>query len=193
MPVVQQGRGFGMPMRVKSMRINRAAREGLPGGETSEQGPKEMRTGQLAGGCGEGLVWGSAASRGGSRCQVLRGGVPLVFKEQRGGQWGWSCGSCHASLLTEAELIYSIGLLSGLVPARRFRYVYVCMYMAAPQVAQTVKKLPAMPKTWVPSLGGEDPLEKGMAPYSSTLAWRIPWSEKPGGPQFVGSQRVGHD
>ena len=45
----------------------------------------------------------------------------------------------------------------------------------------------------VQSLGREDPLEEGMATHSSTLAWRIPWTEKPGGLQSMGSQRVGHD
>ena len=48
-------------------------------------------------------------------------------------------------------------------------------------VAQAVKNLPAMQETWVPSLGQEDPLEKGMATHSSFLAWRIPWTEEPGG------------
>ena len=43
-----------------------------------------------------------------------------------------------------------------------------------------VKNLPAMRETWVPSLGGEDPLEKGTATHSSILAWRIPWTEDPG-------------
>ena len=43
-----------------------------------------------------------------------------------------------------------------------------------------VKNLPAMRETWVPSLGGEDPLEKGTATHSSILAWRIPWTEEPG-------------
>ena len=56
-----------------------------------------------------------------------------------------------------------------------------------------VKRLPAMRETWVQSLGQEDPLEKEMATHSSTLAWRIPWIEEPGGPQFMGSQRVGHN
>ena len=51
-----------------------------------------------------------------------------------------------------------------------------------------VKNLPAMQETWVRSLGWEDPLEKGMATLSSILAWRIPWTEKPGGPQCMGSQ-----
>ena len=50
------------------------------------------------------------------------------------------------------------------------------------------KNLPAMRETWVPSLGGEDPLEEGMATHSSILAWRIPWTEEPGGLQSMGSQ-----
>ena len=50
-----------------------------------------------------------------------------------------------------------------------------------------------MQETWVRSLGGEDPLEKEMAAYSSILAWRIPWMEEPGGLQFMGPQRFRHD
>ena len=60
-------------------------------------------------------------------------------------------------------------------------------------MAQTVKKLPAMQKTQVQSLGWQDPLAKGMATHSSILAWRIPWTEEPCGLQSVGSQRVGRD
>ena len=60
-------------------------------------------------------------------------------------------------------------------------------------VAQTVKHLPTMRETWIRSLGQEDSLEKGKAPHSSTLAWKIPWMEEPGRLQSVGSQRVGHD
>ena len=60
-------------------------------------------------------------------------------------------------------------------------------------VAQMVKRPPAMYETQVPSLGWEDPLEKEMATHSSTLAWKIPWTEEPGGLQSMGSQRVGHD
>ena len=60
-------------------------------------------------------------------------------------------------------------------------------------MAQMVKNPPTMQETWVQYLGGEDPLEKGMATYSSILAWRIPWTEKPGGLQSMGSQRVRHD
>ena len=58
-------------------------------------------------------------------------------------------------------------------------------------VARMVKNLPAMWETWV--LLEKDPLEKGMATHSSILAWRIPWTEKPGNLQSMGSQRVGHD
>ena len=60
-------------------------------------------------------------------------------------------------------------------------------------MAQRLKRLPAMQETWVQSLGQEDPLEKEMATHSSILAWRIPWTEEPGGLQPMGSQRVGHD
>ena len=49
-------------------------------------------------------------------------------------------------------------------------------------MAQIVKNLPAKWETWVQSLGQEDPLEEGMATHSSILAWRIPWTEEPGGP-----------
>ena len=56
-----------------------------------------------------------------------------------------------------------------------------------------VKNLFAIHKTWVPYLGEEDPLEKGMAIHSGIHAWRIPWTEEPGGLQSMGSQRVGHD
>ena len=59
-------------------------------------------------------------------------------------------------------------------------------------MAQMVKRLPTVLETWVRSLGQED-LEKEMAPHSSTLAWKIPWTEEPGRLQFMGSQRVGHD
>ena len=59
-------------------------------------------------------------------------------------------------------------------------------------VAQ-VENLSALQETWVRSLGWEDPLEKGTVTYSSIRAWRIPWKEKPGGLQAMGSQKVGHN
>ena len=60
-------------------------------------------------------------------------------------------------------------------------------------VAQMVESLPAMLETRVQSLGWEDPLEEGTATYSSIPAWRIPWTEEPGGLQSMGLQRVRHD
>ena len=58
-----------------------------------------------------------------------------------------------------------------------------------------MKNLPAMQKTqetWVPFMGQEDPLEKGMVTHSNILAWRTPWAEESGGLQPTGSQRIGH-
>ena len=63
------------------------------------------------------------------------------------------------------------------------------MLYRASLVAQMVKNPPVMKETWVQSLGWEDPLENGMATHSSTLAWRIPRTEEPGGLQSMGSQR----
>ena len=60
-------------------------------------------------------------------------------------------------------------------------------------VAQLVESPPAMQETWVRYLGWEDSLEKEMATHSSILAWRIPWTEEPGGLESTGSQKVGHD
>ena len=60
-------------------------------------------------------------------------------------------------------------------------------------MSQLVKNLPAMQETWGPSLGQEDPLEKGKATHSSTLAWKIPWMEEPGRLQSMGLPRMGHN
>ena len=63
-------------------------------------------------------------------------------------------------------------------------------------MAQQVKNSPAeqeIQELWLRSLGHEDPLEEGMETHSSILAWRIPWTEEPGGLQSMGSQRVRHD
>ena len=60
-------------------------------------------------------------------------------------------------------------------------------------VFQLVRSLPAMQETWVQSLGWEDLLEKGMVTHSSVVAWRIPWTEEPGGSQLMGLQGVRHD
>ena len=79
-------------------------------------------------------------------------------------------------------------------------YVHRCVYIYTwitlvfkSKLAQMVKRLPAMQKTWVRFLGWEDPLEKEMAIHSSILAWKIPWAEEPDRLQSMGLQRVGHD
>ena len=73
-------------------------------------------------------------------------------------------------------------------------YIYETLHLiGASLVAQRLKRLPLMWETWVRSLGQEDPTEKEMATDSSVLAWRIPWTEEPGGLKSTGLQRVGHD
>ena len=69
----------------------------------------------------------------------------------------------------------------------------ICEPLDYSLVAQRLKHLPAIWETWVQSLGQEDSLEKNMATQPSILAWKIPWTEEPGGLQSLGSQRVGHD
>ena len=71
------------------------------------------------------------------------------------------------------------------------RLQYSCLVSSL--VTQTVKRLPTVRGTWVQSLNQKDLLEKKMAPHSSTLAWKIPWTEEPGGLQSMELQRVGHD
>ena len=82
------------------------------------------------------------------------------------------------------------GLISGLGKSPGEGNGNLLQYSWASLVVQTIKNPPAMQEIWVPSLGQEDPLEEGMASHSSILAWRIPWTEEPGGLQSVGSQRV---
>ena len=71
--------------------------------------------------------------------------------------------------------------------------LFTAIFKASSLVAQTVKRLSTMRKTWVRSLGQEDPLEKEMATHSSVLAWRIPETGELGGLPSVGLHRVGHD
>ena len=70
---------------------------------------------------------------------------------------------------------------------------YPLQYSWASLSGSEGKVTPAIQETWVRSLGWEDPLEKEMATHSSILAWRIPWTEEPGGLQSMGSQRVRND
>ena len=87
--------------------------------------------------------------------------------------------------------------LFGSIPSlfvELFLHWYPVAYWAPTNlVAQTVKHLPTRQEIWVWSLGGEDPLEKQMATHSSTLAWKIPWTEESGRLQSMGLQRVEHD
>ena len=102
---------------------------------------------------------------------------------QVAGKWGESCCGFHRLVggLSGAESVYSAPHSADV------RSVRLSL------VAQMVKCLPTTRKTWVRSLGQEDPLEKEMAIHSSILAWRIPWTEEPGGLQSMGLQRVGYD
>ena len=92
---------------------------------------------------------------------------------------------------------YGITLSNGSLPLNNAEVltteipgiVLVLSFFRASLVAHLVKNPPAMWETWVWSLSGEDPLEKGMATHSSILAWRIPWTEEPGRLQSMGSQK----
>ena len=76
---------------------------------------------------------------------------------------------------------------------RRDEIIKIRMEIGASLVAQMVKNLPAVQETQVQFLGWYNPLEKRMVTHSSTLAWRIPWTEEPGRLQSMGSHRVGHN
>ena len=79
----------------------------------------------------------------------------------------------------------------------KFKDIFLSVFLSTMRrtslVAWMVKNLPAMKETWVSSPDWEDPLEEGMITHSGILAWRIPWTEEPGGLQSKGSQRVEHD
>ena len=99
----------------------------------------------------------------------------ILFYHRQNNNWYWFLHILISHrLLSQFSIIIALRQLLGLV-------------------AQTVKNLPAMQETWVQFLSWEDPLEKGMDTRSSILAWRIPWTEDPGGLQSMGLQRVGHN
>ena len=106
------------------------------------------------------------------------------------------CSSWGAKAVTTERLNWSLKTWAN---SCQFQGLFHCTMGVWPYlfstslVAQRLKSLPAMRETWVWSLGREDPLEKEMATHSSILAWRIPWTEEPGGQQFTGLQRVRHD
>ena len=80
-------------------------------------------------------------------------------------------------------------------PVHLFIWLLICIlyHTLTSLVAQTVKRLSTVRETWVRALGWEDPLEKEMAIHSTTIAWKIPWTEEPGRLQSMGSQRVRYD
>ena len=90
------------------------------------------------------------------------------------------------------EIVNYILLKRRHYDSHKIKYTFVKGFGAS-LVAQMVKRLPAMQETWVRFLGREDPLEKEMAIYSSTLAWKIPQTEEPAWLQSMGLQRVRHD
>ena len=102
----------------------------------------------------------------------------------------WTARRSNQSVLKEISPEYS---LEGLMLKLKLQSFGHLIQRTDSLVAQMVKHLPAMQETQVRSLGWEDPLEKEMATQSGTLAWKIPWMEKPGRLQSMGSQRVGHD
>ena len=116
----------------------------------------------------------------------------------------WKCDEITAAVLCfkaqdlyrlGTKIKYSEGVNPGhlLLSEKKFVHRRILCITWASLVAQRLKCLPAMRETWVRSLGWKDPLEKEMATHSSILAWRIPWTEEPGGLQSTGSETVGHD
>ena len=94
------------------------------------------------------------------------------------------CDSSHSRLAHMVKFLKDVLVGSGFLQNWRAPW--------ASPVAQSVKNTFAVRELQVRSLGGEDPLEEGMVTHSSVLAWRIPWTEEPGRPQSIVSQRVGH-
>ena len=94
----------------------------------------------------------------------------------------YSSGLCSASLVSITQYLGAF-----------FFFLSSLFFLMTYLVAQAVKRLPTMLETWVWSLGQEGPLEKEVATHSSNLAWKIPWTEEPGRPRSMGSQRVRHD
>ena len=100
---------------------------------------------------------------------------------------------CHRSLLqTSSPKQLLICFVSLILPFLEIAHLVFCVWLWASVVAQMVKNVAAMRETQVRFQGLEDPLEKEMVTHSSILAWRIPWTEGPGGLQSMGVQRVRH-
>ena len=111
--------------------------------------------------------------------------VSVITQSTSSFSWTWYWGPrCVISVYLSSPVSYGVS----------FQQVGFSLYpVGAPLVTQAVENLPAMREAQVRALVQEEPLEKGVATHSSILAWRIPWSEEPGGLQFMGLQRGGHD
>ena len=105
----------------------------------------------------------------------------------------------HSHKIEQERLIGNIKCIIFTIEYRLHQFQCIWIHQSIlvySQVALVVKNPSANAgdiRDRVRSLGGEDPLEKGIETYSSTLAWEIPWTEEPGGLQSMGLQRVGHD
>ena len=96
-------------------------------------------------------------------------------------------GAIAFSSTAQGTYQYSVLPYMGKESEKERMYIYIYIYILASLVAQMVKNLPAVQETWV----GKIPWRRAW--HSSVLAWRIPWTEEPGGLQSMGSERVGHD
>ena len=116
----------------------------------------------------------------------------------------WSCKYVvfqFVSMWVTLILEYWTKDFCGYIHVLLYRFFFLVMsflgfwgfFLRASLLAQSIKNLPAVQETWVRSLGWEGPLETEMATHSSILAWKISWTQEPGGLQSMGSQRVGHD
>ena len=94
--------------------------------------------------------------------------------------------------MLSGHYLYKSNSFKNVVSDFRVSYFSNYRHFGAFQVTLMIKNLPGMQERQVQSLGREDPMEKDVATLSSILAWRIPWTEEPGGLQSIGSQRVGH-
>ena len=136
-----------------------------------------------------------------SRCQGLEPGLHLASLRDRrsdwrmgAGEWAdwyWGCRGSQASVHSSDFILNTMerdSIRQWNDPRHCLKSSSLVAGWKVENVAQRVKSLPAMLEAWVQSLGQDDPLEKKMATHSSTLAWKIPWTEKPSGLQSMGSQ-----
>ena len=130
---------------------------------------------------------GHSASEGGRNKSVGDSILPDLSCSQ------WCLVEIKHTMPTEICSNFKSLIKINVIDFKAFNFGLVC-YLAS-QVAQWVKNPPTMQEmkqTWIRSLGWEDPLEEGRATHPSTLSWRIPWTEEPGGLRSMGSQRVSH-